>query len=297
MKSVNGRKDMKKETTRLPQTKTWILEMIKKARYNQYAPYSTPLAFESSYHASLNSVNPLLASNNLQRIYNNGATAVLEAHKTIYKDLIENDWAVKTFSSTFEYMGREPGVPLPNVLPPLPINVPLQAVAAVVGEKRVRAGAAKAQQARKGKKEKRMDSSEDSSAHEESSEDEIDLTAGDQSSSTILANHSGRVAAAARMASSDPDKFKNKFDALDKPGKDRFEALQAAWYERNGPDEPIPSTIYQGLVDQAIHEEAMMKRPARQAKLIAEAAISNIQDDVDERAYMRALHQSMHVHE
>lgn len=296
MKSVNGRKDMKKETTRLPQTKNWILEMIKKARYNQYSPYASGLAFKSSYHASLNSVNPAVVGNNLLRMYSGDATSVLQAHKAYYVSQIENDWAVHTFSSTFDFMGREPGVALGNFAPAHQIIVPRQAAPAAREAKRARHDVADGGHRRQAKRGKRADlSGDDSPAQHESSDDDQH---GRNDSNAAISQHIIRVAAASKAAASDPERFKNQLAAADQPGKDRFEALLAAWYDEHGDEKIIPSADYQALVDQAIHEEALAGggRRGRAAKSVAADAIKNLTDDVDERQYAKALHRSRNHH-
>jgi hypothetical protein len=296
MKSVNGRKDMKKETTRLPQTKTWILEMIKKARYNQYAPYDSTDAFKSSYHASLHSVNPNLASNHLRRFYSGDATAVLKAHKDYYKGEIENEWAVSTFSSNFDYMGRVPGVPLANFGPPPAMNAPGQEVPVVSSAKRRRSHASLASVG-KGKSEKQMDSSEDAAPDSSS---EIDMTGDDTSHKQAdTANESRmRIPAASRMHSTNnTDRFKNQLAEADESGKKRFDLMVDQWHARQTDDSTaMPSAVYQRLVDQSIAEEAMVaSRPSRRAKRIARAAIADGTYAEDERSAARAMHASMNA--
>jgi hypothetical protein len=293
MKSVSGRKDMKKETTRLPQTKSWILEMIKKARYNQYAPYASHAAFKSSYQAALHSVNPLSANNNLPRFFAKDATAVLEAHKAYFTSETESDWAVKTFSSEFDYMGRELEAPMANYgPPPVSVNVAAQEVPEARERKRAKAGDQRGH-ARRGKHEKQAEESDEASAQESDDGEEVDLVS-DMGSNNVIARHNARVVAAAGMENSNPDRFKNRMGAADQPGKDRFESLQADWYKSNGRDKVIPRKIYQRLVDQAITEQAMSigGRSSRRARAVAGAAGLN-NEDGDEREYARALQASM----
>lgn len=293
MKSVNGRKDMKKETTRLPQTKIWILEMIKKARYNQYAPYASTDAFKSSYHASRNSVNPLLPSNNLSRVYTNSAAAVLQQHKAYFRKEIENDWAVKTFSSDFDYMGRRPGVPLGNFGPPrAPVNVARPDVLPARVVKRARQGDSEHKARRRAK---RITESSEDSEDSEASDEEIDMT--NESGDLRAAKQARvRIAAAQKMEGYNSTRcFTNRLAAEDQPSKNRFESLKKAWHETHDSNTVMSNSVYQKLVNQSILEEAqaLEGRGSRRAAMLANAAIRNGGDDGDEKTYARMLQLSM----
>lgn len=105
MKSVSGRFEVKKESTKLAQVKEWMLIMINQAKFNAYAPYCDTKAFKSlneanktDHRSDPNKQSPV------QRTYLQDSASVLVAMKQKLIDGIENNWAETKFSEAFQHM-------------------------------------------------------------------------------------------------------------------------------------------------------------------------------------------------